>query len=108
MRTFNKIAVKAYKKERKLEAKVTSGFATTKQKSTLVGLEVLADAILFFGHEPIVVEKGSTAYFKEEDLYANQWARYEYEIDGMEDKFALAEPNYLVMVKDGNNNKKIK
>lgn len=99
MRTINKIAIKPYTKERKLEAKVNSGFAVTKQKSTLVAVEVMAEAVLFFGsEEPLTIPKGSKAYFKEEDLYANQWARHKYEAEDVEEEFALAEPNYLVMV----------
>lgn len=55
-----------------LKTNVKSGFATTQQKTNLVSLELLVDAMLNNGN---VVKAGSKVYFVEEFLYTDQVAK---------------------------------
>lgn len=90
MRSYNDwVIVEPYKGAKKLETKVTSGFATIKQKSTLIGLTVLVDNVYF--------KKGEKVYFTEEELTSSSWSRKELECDAIDGKFIMA-PKTSVIV----------
>jgi hypothetical protein len=95
----NKLVLEPYKGVSKVEAKVTSGFATIKQKNTLVGLKLLADGRLAIGKDMIEVKKGQTVFFPEEILHASDWSKKLFNLDGSEEKFILGEASYAVAVK---------
>ena len=62
MKTLNNnLLVRAYKGENKIKSKVSSGFATVQQKSTLVPLE----AVESFEIEGTEFKAGSMVFFKE-------------------------------------------
>lgn len=94
----NKLILEPYKSTGKAEAKASTGFATIKQKDTLVGLKLLADGKLTIGKDMIEVKKGQTVFFSEEILHAADWAKKQFNLDGSADKFILAEASYAVAV----------
>lgn len=63
----NYILCKSPDSVRKLEAEVTKGFATVKQKSGYVGLTVVTEARLGDG---MIIPVGSIVYLSEEYLYS--------------------------------------
>lgn len=95
----NKVVVEPYKGSNKPVGKVSSGFATVKQKDTLIGLKVLADFTMKTNSSEILIVKGQTVYFSEEVLATHDWAKKTYECDAIEGRFSLAEAAYMVLVK---------
>ena len=93
-----KLVVEPYKAPNKIEAKITSGYATIKQKNTLVGLKLMADGKVAIGKDMIEVKKGQVVYFPEEILHASDWAKKKFNLDGSEEQFILAESSYVVAV----------
>ena len=83
----NKLLLKPYTGEKKARANISGGFATISQKTTLVGLVLMADFEMTSG---VKLEKGSKVYFSEEVLYANDWSKTLHECDGIDGKFILA------------------
>jgi hypothetical protein len=55
-----------------LKQRVKSGFASTEQKTNLVGLDLLVDAHLIGGK---VLKAGSVIYFEEEFVYSDNIAK---------------------------------
>lgn len=97
----NKLILEPYKGSRKIEANTSSGFATIKQKSTLIGLKALIDAqITSSGGKDVKIKKNSTVFFEEEVLYSSAWAKKTYQCDGIEDKFIIADYSQVVIVKE--------
>ena len=94
----NKLVLEPYTGSKKIEATVKSGFATIKQKSTLVGLVLKADGKVAIGKEQMDVKKGQKVYFLEETLHANDWSTKIYNLDGSDDKFILGESHQAVAV----------
>lgn len=94
----NKLMLTPYAGARKIESVVTSGFATIKQKNTLVGLKLLADGRISIGKDMLEVKKGQTVYFSEEILHANEWSKKTYHFDGSTESFILGESIYVVAV----------
>ena len=96
----NRLILEAYKGSGKLESKVKSGFATVKQKDTLVGLKVLADGYVNIGKDTLKVTVGQKVFFSEEVLYAYDWAKKTYNLEGSETRFIIAESVHAVAVGD--------
>ena len=94
----NKLLLKPYTGDRKVKATVSGGFATVTQKSTLVGLELVADFQYNTPHHSERVEKGSIVYFQEEILYSSEWARKTYECNSIEEKFIIADIGSVICV----------
>lgn len=94
----NKLILEPYKGKNKIEAQVSSGFATVKQKSTLIGLKLLADGIVMVGKDTMSVNKGQTVFFPEEILYAHDWSKKTFNLEGSEEKFIIAEALHAVAV----------
>lgn len=96
----NKLILEPYKGKGKVEAQINSGFASIKQKSTLIGLKLLSDGNVAMGREMFIeVKKGQIAYFPEEILHAHDWAKKTFNLEGSEEKFIIAEAAYVVAVK---------
>lgn len=94
-----KLILEPYKGAKKIESKgVSTGYATIKQKSTLVGLKLLADGKVAIGKDMVDVKKGQKVYFSEEILHASDWSKKVYNLDGSEEMFILAEASYVVAV----------
>lgn len=96
----NNLVLEPYKGSNKIETTgVSTGFATVKQKSNLIGLKSLANGIIVgVGGVQENVEKGQTVYFEEEQLHAGGWAKKTYTCEGIEGGFILAPGNLAVMV----------
>lgn len=84
-----------YQGEQKIKAQIQSGFASIKQKSTLVGLRLVADATIILGGQRLEMEKGQKAYFEEEVLYANDWSKKKLKCDGIEEEFIMADFSFV-------------
>lgn len=95
----NKLILEPYKGKGKIEAQVNSGFASIKQKSTLIGLKLLADGKVSIGKDMVDVKKGQTIFFPEEILHAHDWSKKTFNLEGSEEKFIIAEAVYAVAVK---------
>lgn len=100
MTVNNKLMLEPYKGSKKIEGKVVSGFSTIKQKSTLIGLKLVADGKIPLGREAFLeVKAGQTVYYSEELLHASEWATKVYNLESTEDKkFILGEALHVVSV----------
>lgn len=95
----NKLILEPYKSKGKIESKVSSGFATIAQKSTLVGLKLLADGKVMIGKDMVDVQRGQIAYFPEEVLHAHDWSKKTFHLEGSEENFIIADSVYVVAIK---------
>ena len=98
MKTYNKLALEPYKGSGKAEAVVSSGFASIKQRSNLIGLKLLCHADIQIGDKVMHLNKGDTAYFVEEVLHASPWTKKKYQIDGIEGDFIIASFNDVAVM----------
>jgi hypothetical protein len=87
-RSFNnRLIVEAYQKKG-LQSSISNGFAFVEQKVSVKGLQVLMDAKLADG---TYIQKGSTAYIKEELLHTAQWAQKILESDTFPAPFIIVD-----------------
>ena len=93
----NTILLEPYISTRKIEATINKGLATVKQKGTLIGLKVVADARLSDTH---IVKKGSVAYFDESFLHTNQGLLKPMACDGVEGQFIIMNVGSVVFIKE--------
>ena len=99
MKSLNgKFIVEPYKGSGKLKAKISGGFATVEQKTNLVGLKLLVDAIIPSGSMSHFYEKGSIVYFSEETLHIGDWSKQTYTLDSIGEKFILAPYSQAIMI----------
>lgn len=95
----NKLMLEPYSGSKKIEASTKTGFATIKQKTTLVGLKLIADGKIPLGREAFIeVKKGQTVYYSEEVLHASDWSTKLYNLEGQESKFILGEALHVIGV----------
>jgi len=83
----NRLLVEAYKKG-ELRSKVSNGFATIDQKSTLKGLRVLIEGRLTDG---TIVRRDSIAYIREEVLHTQAWAQKPLECEFFKQPFLIVD-----------------
>lgn len=95
----NKLILKPYEGSRSIEKKVQGGFTSLIQRSTLIGLEVLADTTVVFGNNTVDIKKGQKAYFYEEMLFGQDWSKMKFSCDGIKEQFIIADGSAVVMVK---------
>lgn len=99
MSVNNKLMLEPYTGVNKIQGVgEKTGFVTVKQKSTLVGLKLMADGKVPIGKDMIEVKKGQTAYFTEEMLHASDWSKKVFTIEGKDDKFILGESLHVVAI----------
>lgn len=92
----NRFMVEPYKGDRALKANTTGGFAIVQQKVSIVGLMLLADALVQLDGKTVeTLEKGSKIYVKEELLFTMPWAQKVYESDAIEGKFIIVDSTYV-------------
>jgi len=94
----NKLLLEPYQGENKIKANINSGFATVKQKDTLIGLVLLVDANLQRGNSVYLIPKGSKIYFQEEILHAHSWSKKTYESEALGQRFIIADANFAVFI----------
>jgi len=97
----SKLLLEPYKGDGAVKATVNKGFATTKQKSTLVGLKAVIKGAVYSrtGDVIAVLNIGDLAFFKEEDLHTQAWAKTIFNCEAVEVPFIIAESSSVVMVK---------
>ena len=97
----NKILVKPYSGELKIKTDNSGGFSKIIQKQTLVGLEILRDGeiIMAGSNTALPVKKGQVAYFQEEVLATQRWAKMEFNVEGEKEVFAIVDGSFVVAVK---------
>ena len=93
----NAILLEPYTGKRKIEATVNKGLATVKQKGTVVGLKVLADAKV---SDTYTIKKGSVAFINEDYLYNNQGILKPMEAEGIEGSFVVLSVTSILFVKE--------
>ena len=89
------LMLKPYEGSKKIEAEVKNAFATIKQRTSLVGLELLADAKSTNGN----YKKGQIVFFLEEELFNKKWSKEIFTCEGVEGKFVLGLVSDIVLVK---------
>ena len=94
----NKLLLKPYKGEKKVKANISGGFASIAQKSTLIGLELVADFQYVTPTHIERIEKGSTVYFQEELLYASNWSKTEFDCESIEERFIIADIGSVICI----------
>src|SRR5580693_1691751 len=88
----NRLILEPYKGDRALKSKTEGAFALVQQKTSIVGLRLLADAALNFGGKSLeTMSKGSVVYIREELLYTQAWAQKVYESEAVEGKFIIVD-----------------
>jgi len=90
----NRLLVEVYKKG-ELRSKISNGFATIDQKSTLKGLRVLVEGKLGDG---TIVRKDSIAYIREEALHTQQWAQKHLECELIGQPFLIVDANFIEFI----------
>lgn len=103
--TNGKILVEPYVSDGAIQSSIKGGFATVKQKSTLVGLKAVTNGTIYYRNSDAAeyVERGDVVYFKEEDLHNGPWAKTVFDCEDIKDKFIVAESSMVVMVKKHGN-----
>jgi hypothetical protein len=99
----NKLLLEPYVSDGAIKTSVNKGFATVKQKSSLIPLKALAEGYIYHKNGDVLqeVKVGDLVYFKEEDLHTQSWAKTTFSTEGSSDKFIIADSSLVVMVKDG-------
>lgn len=102
----NRFIVEAYQSDRVIKTTGGSGFAMIAQKVSLKGLKLLVDA--YFIDSPMTsqygcpvpqhIKAGSIIYIKEELLHTQEWAKKNFECDGIEGKFMIVERTFVEMI----------
>jgi hypothetical protein len=95
----NRFILEPYSGDRTLKSKNEVGFALVQQKTSIVGLRLLMDAVVFSGTQcGVPYSKGSLAYIKEELLFTQPWASKVYESDAIEGKFIIVDAAHIEFV----------
>lgn len=102
MKAINsKLLLEPYVSDGAIKANVNKGFATVKQKSTLVPLKAIVAGTLYHRDGSVMqeIEPGDSVFFKEEDLHNHPWAKTVFTAESLDTKFIIAEASLAVMVK---------
>ncbi len=92
------IMTELYQGSKTPKAKTVSGFSQVQQKSTIVVLTVLADAVFHREGSTISIEKGSKVLLREEDLATQKHLVKKYTIGDSEKQFMLIDFSNVVGV----------
>jgi hypothetical protein len=100
--SFNgNLILKPYRKTRQLEEhRGATGFAMTKQKVGIEGLELLVDASV----DSRYFYKGTVFHFKEETLYNQPWAKQIFENEEFPEGFIIGNMKDVVFVEEKSEN----
>lgn len=94
---FEKVLCRPYNGARKLESKVSNGFATINQKVTLIGLEVVVP----YKNNDIFIDSGDKIYVKKEDAHNKQLrmsAIFKCEDNVVDGDFCIVDVNDIIFV----------
>ena len=94
-----KLLLEPYVSSGAIKAEIKSGFATVKQKSTLIGLKALHPSkwIDKNGHARSV-NRGDTVFLKEEDLHTQAFAKTVFNLDSDQEKFIIVDANSAISI----------
>lgn len=98
MISYNKLILEPYKGTKKIKTTINSGFASIQQRTTMVGLKILKDAIVVVGSETINIKKGGIAYICEELLATQLFGKKTYNIEKSNEEFIVVDFHYVTMV----------
>lgn len=101
MTVNNKIFCEPYSGGKDLKSEVKSGFATVQQKNNLVGLRVLADAVVKNGDKLLEIPKGSVVLFNEETLFLQKQYHTPIKNDFLKEPCIIADFSHVVGVQIG-------
>ena len=90
----NRLLIEVYKKG-ELRSKVTNGFATIDQKSTLKGLRVLVEGKL---NDGTIIRRDSIAYIREEVLHTQAWAQKSLECEFIPQPFLIVDALFIEFI----------
>lgn len=91
-RSFNnRLILEIYKKS-ELRSKISNGFASIDQKTTLKGLKVLVETKL---NDGTLIRKNSLAYIKEELLHTQVWAQKPLECEAIGQSFIIVDISFV-------------
>lgn len=94
-----RVITETYKEDRGLKATVSNGFAMVQQKVQVVGLTVLADAIVPDGTKNgQYIRKGDVAYIKEAALQSAPWAKASFTADVIDGAFMIVDAGHIEFV----------
>jgi hypothetical protein len=110
--SFNqRFIVEAYQSDRVIKTTGGGGFAMIAQKVSLKGLKLLVSVPLLNAAletyvqldgvgmtAPIMIPAGSIVYIKEELLHTQEWAKKNFECEGIEGKFMIVEHQFVEMI----------
>lgn len=100
MSVRNKLFLEPYKGDRKIEATVKSGFASIKQRTSLIGLKLIAPAqVLVSENISDILPVGTIIYFEETTLSTEAWAKHKFTSDIASEEFIVGEYSRAVAVK---------
>ncbi len=96
----NKVILEPYKGKRKIEASVKSGFASVKQKNTIIGLKMLAEAHIVEDGTSRTIPAGCIAYISEETMFTNKIYQKQYECHYFDEKFIIVDFSIISFIKE--------
>jgi len=98
IKSFNhQIITEPYKGSTGIKSKISSGVAVVQQKSGVIGLKVLRDAIV---DDALTIKKGATVYVREDILHTNKNYAHPLECDEISEPFVLMNFAHVAFVKE--------
>ena len=91
----NQIVAEPYKGSRGIKSKVSSGVAVIQQKSGVIGLKVLENAVI---NDQLTIKKGDTVFLREEVLHVNSQYSNVLECSTIKKPFTLINFAHVVFV----------
>jgi len=97
MKSYNmQIITEPYKGSTVIKSKISSGVAVVQQKSGVIGLKVLRDAVI---DDKLTISKGDTVFIREDILHVNKNYSAPLECSEMSDQFVLVNFAHVAFVK---------
>jgi len=96
--SYNKqVICEPYKGSTGIKSKVSSGVAVVQQKVGVIGLKVLANAVI---SDTLILKRGDTVYVKEEILHTHKQYSQHLECKDIKEPFALINFAHVAFVKE--------
>lgn len=92
------VVCEPYKGSKGLKSKISGGVSIIQQKTSVIGLRVLADAYI---SEQLTLKAGSIAYLREDILCQFQDYSTPFNSDATEEPFVLVNYSHIAFIKEG-------
>lgn len=103
IKSYNQqVICEPYLGARGIKSKISSGVAIVQQKTSVIGLKVLRDAVI---DDSITIKKGDTLFIKEEILHTYKEFSQPLECSDISAPFILVNFGHVSFVKASNENK---